>query len=220
MPRSPPRSTGRARSGAHDGVARAGRAGAAPRMNPERRRALDIARRIADGEASTSTPGGNRARTLARGLRRLARWRRRWQARCTWRAQTWGHLQQLQRRRRWIRRGLSRLRSDARPHGRAQAASTTPAAPMLSGRDFVAEARRLARVRHPHVLAVHGASYHDGRAGHVDRLDRRRDAERAAGARRPLHGDELLRVLRASSPTRCERCTAPAWCTATSRPAT
>jgi hypothetical protein len=34
-----------------------------------------------------------------------------------------------------------------------------------SGRDFVDEARRLARVRHPHVLAVHGASYHDDRAG-------------------------------------------------------
>ncbi len=34
-----------------------------------------------------------------------------------------------------------------------------------SGRDLLAEARRLARIRHPHVLAVHGASYHNGRAG-------------------------------------------------------
>lgn len=34
-----------------------------------------------------------------------------------------------------------------------------------SGRDFIAEAQRMARVRHPHVLAVHGASYHAGRAG-------------------------------------------------------
>ena len=30
---------------------------------------------------------------------------------------------------------------------------------------FLAEARRLARVRHPNVLAVHGADVHDGRAG-------------------------------------------------------
>lgn len=32
-------------------------------------------------------------------------------------------------------------------------------------RAFIAEARRLARVRHPNVLAVHGAAVHDGRAG-------------------------------------------------------
>lgn len=32
-------------------------------------------------------------------------------------------------------------------------------------RAFIAEARRLARVRHPHVLAVHGAGVHEGRAG-------------------------------------------------------
>lgn len=34
-----------------------------------------------------------------------------------------------------------------------------------SGREFVAEARRHARVRHPNVLAIHGAGYHDGKAG-------------------------------------------------------
>ncbi len=34
-----------------------------------------------------------------------------------------------------------------------------------SERDLVAEARRLARVRHPHVLAVHGAGHHEGRTG-------------------------------------------------------
>jgi len=32
-------------------------------------------------------------------------------------------------------------------------------------RAFIAEARRLAQVRHPNVLAVHGAAIHDGRAG-------------------------------------------------------
>lgn len=34
-----------------------------------------------------------------------------------------------------------------------------------SARAYILEARRLARVRHPHVLAVHGAAVHDGRAG-------------------------------------------------------
>lgn len=35
----------------------------------------------------------------------------------------------------------------------------------LQARVFIAEARRLARVRHENVLAVHGAAIHDGRAG-------------------------------------------------------
>jgi len=34
-----------------------------------------------------------------------------------------------------------------------------------SPRGYILEARRLARVRHPNVLAVHGAAVHDGRAG-------------------------------------------------------
>ena len=34
-----------------------------------------------------------------------------------------------------------------------------------SARAYIVEARRLAQVRHPHVLAVHGASVHDGRVG-------------------------------------------------------
>jgi tetratricopeptide (TPR) repeat protein len=34
-----------------------------------------------------------------------------------------------------------------------------------AGRAFIEEARRLAQVRHPNVLAVHGAAVHDGRAG-------------------------------------------------------
>lgn len=34
-----------------------------------------------------------------------------------------------------------------------------------SGRSFIEEARRLARVRHPNVLGVHGADLHDGRVG-------------------------------------------------------
>ncbi|MEM6701335.1 MAG: serine/threonine-protein kinase [Acidobacteriota bacterium] len=33
------------------------------------------------------------------------------------------------------------------------------------GQAYIAEARRLAQVRHPHVLAVHGADVHDGRVG-------------------------------------------------------
>jgi len=35
----------------------------------------------------------------------------------------------------------------------------------LGGRDFIQEARRLARVRHHNVLTVHGADIHDGRVG-------------------------------------------------------
>ncbi|MBK8123619.1 MAG: hypothetical protein IPK54_08740 [Dokdonella sp.] len=42
---------------------------------------------------------------------------------------------------------------------------TDGAAMLPQWRGFRAEARRLARVRHPNVLAVHGASYHDGCAG-------------------------------------------------------
>ena len=34
-----------------------------------------------------------------------------------------------------------------------------------AGRAFIEEARRLAQVRHPNVLAVHGAAVHEGRAG-------------------------------------------------------
>ncbi len=36
---------------------------------------------------------------------------------------------------------------------------------LLQGRAFLAEARRLAQVRHANVLAVHGAAIHDGHAG-------------------------------------------------------
>lgn len=35
----------------------------------------------------------------------------------------------------------------------------------LDDRRWIEEARRLARVRHPHVLTIHGADVHDGRAG-------------------------------------------------------
>ena len=40
-----------------------------------------------------------------------------------------------------------------------------PSAVEQSGRRYLEEARRLARVRHPHVLAVYGAAVHDGRVG-------------------------------------------------------
>ena len=56
------------------------------------------------------------------------------------------------------------------------------------GRDatrWLEEARRLARVRHPHVLTVHGADVHDGRAGIWTDL---------------LHGRTLEQLLTASGP--------------------
>lgn len=55
-------------------------------------------------------------------------------------------------------------------------------------RAFIAEARRLARVRHPNVLAVHGAAVHDGRAGiWSDRIlgESLREHVAAAGPRPP-----------------------------------
>lgn len=56
---------------------------------------------------------------------------------------------------------------------------------------FIAEARRLARVRHPNVLAVHGADVHDGRVGlWTDLLDgdtlAETKPERGHGSRRAI----------------------------------
>lgn len=124
---------------------------------------LAAAQRIASGEPvdtqSLADP------KLARGLLRVAQIGRALAGDQSVGA-TWGHLQRLQRMdhgsfgevfRAWdptLDRyvALKLKRMDA-PSG------------LLSGRDFVAEAKRLARVRHPHVLAVHGASFHQDRAG-------------------------------------------------------
>ena len=58
-------------------------------------------------------------------------------------------------------------------------------------RDYIEEARRLARVRHPNVLAVHGAEVHDGRVGLWSDLLSGETLEHLL-ARRTLSKSELL----------------------------
>lgn len=61
---------------------------------------------------------------------------------------------------------------------------------------FIAEARRLARIRHPHVLAVHGAGVHDSRAGLWCDLVEGRTLSAAVEADGALPWRELLRQAR------------------------
>jgi hypothetical protein len=127
--------------------------------------ALEAARRIAAGEPVD--PGAIAASDpkLARGLGRMAAIGRALAGESA-HGTTWGHLQRLEPAgsgsfgevfRAWDptldRHVALKLKRRDAPDA------------IFSGRDFVAEARRLARVRHPNVLAVHGASYHDDRAG-------------------------------------------------------
>lgn len=63
----------------------------------------------------------------------------------------------------------------------------------LASRDFILEARRMARVRHPNVLAVHGADYHEGRVGlWADLIEGRTLEQRLRAGRIPA--DECLRL--------------------------
>jgi len=165
-------------------------------MTPESDAALEVARRIADGEvidlAALESDDPDLARRLAK-LQTLARA----MSSGVEAGASWGHLQQLQLASqggfgavyRAYDPTLDRIVALKLRHGNG--------APLLpSGVDFVAEARRLARVRHPNVLAVHGASYHDGRAGiWTDWIEGETLAARLERAG-PLRGDELLRVLR------------------------
>jgi tetratricopeptide (TPR) repeat protein len=126
---------------------------------------LRLARRIAAGESPAAAELDDVEPGSARGMRRVAALARALRPDAP-SGTTWGHLQRLMLAgsgsfgdvyRAWdptLDRSvaLKLRRSDA------------PGA-IFSGRDFVAEAQRLARVRHPHVLAVHGAGYHDDRAG-------------------------------------------------------
>ncbi len=64
-----------------------------------------------------------------------------------------------------------------------------------AGRAFIEEARRLAQVRHPNVLAVHGAAVHDGRAGiWTDLIVGETLAARVVGSG-VLSSDALLHLL-------------------------
>ncbi len=55
-----------------------------------------------------------------------------------------------------------------------------------SSRRYIEEARRLARVRHPHVLAVHGADVHEGRVGLWADLLKGETLEEVIGGHAPL----------------------------------
>jgi eukaryotic-like serine/threonine-protein kinase len=164
-------------------------------MIPGEDAAVDIARRIADGEAVDLSALEREDPALARRLAKLQALVRSMHG-GTGAGSSWGHLQQLQLAGQGGFGAVYRAydptldRSVALKLRHAQSDALLP-----SGRDFVAEARRLARVRHPNVLAVHGASYHDGRAGlWADWIDGQTLSERLQRSG-PLSGDELLRVL-------------------------
>jgi eukaryotic-like serine/threonine-protein kinase len=165
-------------------------------MTPDSDAALEIARRIADGEmvdlSALESENPDLARRLAK-LQSLAKVMNIGADAGT----SWGHLQQL------LLAGQGGFgavyhaydptldRSVALKLRHADGKALLP-----SGVDFVAEARRLARVRHPNVLAVHGASYHAGRAGiWTDWIEGETLSSRLLRDG-PLRGDELLRVLR------------------------
>lgn len=158
--------------------------------------ALDIARRIADGEDVDLSELLARDPDLARRLGKLQSLARAMNNSADG-GPRWGHLQQLELAGqggfgevfRAYDPTLDRLVALKLRH-------VDGAALLPSGVDFVAEARRLARVRHSNVLAVHGASYHAGRAGiWTDWIEGETLSARIARSG-PLRDDELLRVLR------------------------
>ncbi len=69
-----------------------------------------------------------------------------------------------------------------------------PSAVEQSGRRYLEEARRLARVRHPHVLAVYGAAVHDGRVGLWTELIDGESLEERLVREGPLPAEETLRI--------------------------
>jgi serine/threonine protein kinase len=165
-------------------------------MNPENEAELEIARRIADGESVDLAELGQGNPDLARRLGKLQSLAHAMQGSST-SGSRWGHLQQLQLAGQGGFGAVYRAYDPTLDRMVALKLRHTDGAAMLpSGADFVAEARRLARVRHPNVLAVHGASYHDGRAGlWTDWIDGETLTDRLERSG-PLHGEELLRVLR------------------------
>jgi hypothetical protein len=127
--------------------------------------ALDLAHRIAAGEQIDLSTLRDADPALARGLNRVATIARALSP-ATPAGRTWGHLQQLELAGSGSFGDVYRAYDPALDRVVALKLKRTDApSAVFSGRDFVAEAQRLARVRHPNVLAVHGASYHDDRAG-------------------------------------------------------
>lgn len=134
-------------------------------MNDPIEPAVEQASRLAAGQTLDAAALLEIDPRLARGLQRLARIRQGMSSDAPV-GKTWGHLQQLD----FVARGgfgdVYRAYDPTLERTVALKLRRDDVATVVcSGRDLLAEARRLARVRHPHVLAVHGASYHDGRAG-------------------------------------------------------
>ncbi len=178
-----------------DDDAKAAAGTAADRRSADSDAALDIARRIADGEAVDLSALQTEDPALAQRLAKLQALVKAMQAGAD-AGTSWGHLQQLQLAGQGGFGAVYRAYDPTLDRTVALKLRHRESEALLpSGRDFVAEARRLARVRHPNVLAVHGASYHDGRAGlWADWIDGETLSARLqrSGA---LRGDELLRVL-------------------------
>ncbi|MEO6688503.1 MAG: serine/threonine-protein kinase [Dokdonella sp.] len=158
--------------------------------------AIDIARRIADGEAVDLSDLQAQDPDLARRLGKLQSLALAMNNSAEGGAR-WGHLQQLQLAGQGGFGAVYRAYDPTLDRTVALKLRHAHGAVLLpSGVDFVAEARRLARVRHPNVLAVHGASYHEARAGlWTDWIDGETLGARIARSG-PLRGEELLRVLR------------------------
>jgi eukaryotic-like serine/threonine-protein kinase len=79
---------------------------------------------------------------------------------------------------------------------------------------WLREGRRLARVRHPNVVTVHGADRHEGRAGIWMDLVRGRSLEELLAMLGPLAPARRRRSASSCAP-RSRPCTRPGWCTAT-----
>jgi tetratricopeptide (TPR) repeat protein len=63
-----------------------------------------------------------------------------------------------------------------------------------AGAEVIDEARRLARVRHPHVVTIHGADYRDGRVGLWMELVRGRSLDREVAERGPFSAAEAALI--------------------------
>ncbi|MCB1054446.1 MAG: protein kinase, partial [Acidobacteria bacterium] len=139
---------------------------------------LDLASKVAEGDdidwesRRDELPSTGDEAAVVAGLRRLAELQHRFraaqdtvpdpasQAAAPWR---WGHLEV----REFLGAGsFGEVFRAYDPVLRREVALKLRAAGAGDAEEaFLSEARRLARVRHPHVLAIHGADVHDGRAG-------------------------------------------------------
>lgn len=132
------------------------------KIAPTEQLLLDLAHKLAAGETLQLEELALIDQKLARGLTRLSLLRGAMQPET---ASRWGHLLDLQPAGQGSFGEVFRAFDPTLDRSVALKLRRSDLNLIHSGRDFIAEAQRMARVRHPHVLAVHGASYHDARAG-------------------------------------------------------